>query len=193
MVDPDKEEHSEDPGESGIDKVKRLWRKESHDPNNMSFLEHLEEFRWVLVKSIAAFIIGAVSVVLLLNDVLYILSLPMLHAKDQNGEVVRRLEKVGFTEYASIFEEQEVGLVELIDAAKNEDSERLLEWGVQEEDHQEQILALFDPKDPDNQSLTALTPFAIITVILQVFFLGGLSVALPFILYFVGKFVLPGL
>jgi len=193
MVDPKTEENSEDPDDSGIEKMKRLWGKEKHDPNNMSFLEHLEEFRWVLVKSIAAFIIGAVSVVIFMDDVLYVLRLPLLQALDKHGEVERKLEKVGFAEYAAVFEEQGVGLTELIDVSKSQDSESLLEWGVKDENHQEQIIALFDPSDRENQYLKALTPFAVITVILQVFFLGGLSVALPFILYFVGQFVLPGL
>ncbi len=34
---------------------------EAHDPSEMPFLDHLEEFRWALLKSIAAVIIGMIS------------------------------------------------------------------------------------------------------------------------------------
>ncbi len=41
--------------------------------------------------------------------------------------------------------------------------------------------------------LITTTPMGVFSVILQVSFLGGLALSLPFILYFVGKFVAPGL
>ena len=40
--------------------------------------------------------------------------------------------------------------------------------------------------------LITTTPMGVFSVILQVSFLGGLALSLPFILYFVGKFVAPG-
>ena len=41
--------------------------------------------------------------------------------------------------------------------------------------------------------LITTTPMGVFSVILQVCFLGGLALSLPFILYFVGQFVAPGL
>ena len=41
--------------------------------------------------------------------------------------------------------------------------------------------------------LITTSPMAVFSVILQVCFLGGIALALPFILYFVGRFVSPGL
>jgi sec-independent protein translocase protein TatC len=41
--------------------------------------------------------------------------------------------------------------------------------------------------------LITTSPMAVFSVILQVSFLGGVALALPFILYFIGKFVSPGL
>ena len=41
--------------------------------------------------------------------------------------------------------------------------------------------------------LITTSPMAVFSVILQVSFLGGIALALPFILYFIGRFVSPGL
>ncbi|MFP6900342.1 MAG: twin-arginine translocase subunit TatC [Opitutales bacterium] len=193
MVEPNNDETPGDPPETGGERVKRWWNKGHKDPNNMSFLEHLEEFRWVVVKSVLAFIVGAVAMGVLMGDALDVLRRPLLQAFERHGEIVKKLEKVGLGEYAQFLEQEEVSLIQITETADDNDTAQLAAWGIEDASVQEQIIACFDPNDKDNQYLKALTPFAPISVFIQVFFLGGLSVALPFILYFFGQFVIPGL
>lgn len=192
MIEPNEDEEPAD-SESGVEQVKRWWQKTKKNPNSMSFLEHLEDFRWVMIKCILAFLIGATSVGIFMGDTLTILRHPLLQAFERHGELVKKLNKVGLGEYADIFQELDVGLIELSEMADDNDSDQLSAWGVEDAADQRQIIACFDPNDKDNQYLKALTPFAPVTVFMQVLFLGGLSISLPFILYFVGQFVLPGL
>ncbi|MFL2825684.1 MAG: twin-arginine translocase subunit TatC [Coraliomargaritaceae bacterium] len=97
----------------------------------MTFLEHLEEFRWTLGRSCLAFIIGVVLVLWFMKDVSVFLQLPLLKA---------------------------YGSAELLE-----------------------------------QNLITYRPMGVISVYIQVAFLGGLSLAMPFILYFLGCFIAPGL
>jgi len=97
----------------------------------MTFLEHLEEFRWTLGRSCLAFIIGVVLVLWFMKDVSVFLQLPLLKA---------------------------YGSAELLE-----------------------------------QNLITYRPMGVISVYIQVAVLGGLSLAMPFILYFLGCFIAPGL
>jgi sec-independent protein translocase protein TatC len=98
---------------------------------DMTFLEHLEEFRWTLGRSCLAFIIGVVLVLWFMKDVSVFLQLPLLKA---------------------------YGSAELLE-----------------------------------QNLITYRPMGVISVYIQVCVLGGLSLAMPFILYFLGCFIAPGL
>lgn len=98
---------------------------------NMSFLEHLEEFRWTLARSFLVFVFGVVCVFCFMKDVAIFLQLPLLKA---------------------------YGSVDLL-----------------------------------NQNLITYRPMGVISVYIQVAILGGLSLAMPFILYFIGRFIAPGL
>lgn len=97
----------------------------------MHFLDHLEEFRWVLIRSIIAFLVGC-------------------------GVVL------GFIPFASEFLAQplEIATAKL---------------------------------GNDIGNLVTISPLGAFTVLLQVGFLGGMSLSLPFILYFVASFLAPGL
>ncbi|MGJ8640423.1 MAG: twin-arginine translocase subunit TatC [Opitutaceae bacterium] len=97
----------------------------------MSFLEHLEEFRWTIGRSVLAFIVGAVIVIFFIRDVSGFLQMPLL------------------TAYGS-FEELEKNLI-------------------------------------------TYRPMGVFSVLFQVVLLGGLSLSMPFVLYFLGAFVAPGL
>ena len=193
MAEPDNEETPDDSTETGGERVKQWWKKGQKDPNNMSFLEHLEEFRWVVVKSVLAFIVGAMAIGVFMGDTLGTLRRPLLQAFERHGEIDKKLEKVGLGQYAEVLQKEDVGLIEITSVADDNDTQKIASWGIDDPNVQEQIIACFDPNDQKNQYLKALTPFAPISVFIQVFFLGGLSVALPFVLYFIGQFVLPGL
>ena len=49
----------------------------SHESAQMSFLDHLEELRWRLIKSIAAILIGGVVSFLFIEDILQFLIFPI--------------------------------------------------------------------------------------------------------------------
>lgn len=50
------------------------------DASAMSFLEHLEEFRWTVARSLAAFVIGVVVVVILMPKIGGFLQMPLIYA-----------------------------------------------------------------------------------------------------------------
>jgi len=102
------------------------------EESSMTFLDHLEELRWVIAKSAAAFIIGCILVA------------------------------VGF------FQVYDFLMQPYFDALK-----------------QQEIL--------QSTGLVTTKPFQVFTVFMQVGFLGGLGVSLPFMMYFVGGFIAPGL
>lgn len=101
------------------------------DGDSMSFLEHLEEFRWTLARSLLAFILGASLVGVFIGDVSHLLQLPLARA------------------YGSV--------------------------------------------ETMRESLITYRPMGVISVFIQIVFLGGLTLSMPFALYFIAAFVAPGL
>lgn len=97
----------------------------------MHFLDHLEEFRWVVIRSLIAFLIGCGVVLAFVPIAADILSRPLTMAELRMGK--------------------EIG------------------------------------------SLVTISPLGAFTVLLQAALLGGLSLSLPFILYFIASFLAPGL
>ena len=104
--------------------------EERKDPNAMGFLDHLEELRWTIGKSVLVFAIIFVVMAIFLKDVSTVLNWPL------NRAFADSTERIG---------------------------------------------------------LVTTSPMAVFSVYLQVCFLGGLFGALPFVLFFIGKFVAPAL
>jgi sec-independent protein translocase protein TatC len=97
----------------------------------MSFLEHLEEFRWTAARSCLAFFVGLIFVTIFIQDIAQFLKLPIIGA---------------------------YGSVELAD-----------------------------------QNLITYRPMGVISVFFQIALLGGFTLSMPFVLYFLASFVAPGL
>lgn len=112
-----------------MEKTRKPSRK--NEEGEMHFLDHLEEFRWVLIRSIIAFLVGC-------------------------GVIL------GFIPYASEFLAQPLNIA----TAK---------------------------LGSEIGTLVTISPLGAFTVLLQVGFLGGLALSLPFILYFAAHFLAPGL
>lgn len=107
---------------------------ELDEPENnegMSFLEHLEEFRWTVARSALAFIVGVIVVVVFHKEIAQLIQLP-LHKAYGSAEVAR-----------------------------------------------------------DN--LITYKAMGVISVFFQIALLGGLTLSMPFMLYFLGSFIAPGL
>jgi sec-independent protein translocase protein TatC len=97
----------------------------------MSFLEHLEDFRWTVARSLLAFILGIVLASLFIGDIAQLLKFPIISA---------------------------YGSAELA-----------------------------------NENLITYRPMGVISVFIQIAFLSGLTLSMPFVLYFLAAFVAPGL
>ena len=97
----------------------------------MSFLEHLEDFRWTVGRSVLAFITGIVLATLFIGDIADFLKLPIVTA---------------------------YGSAEMAD-----------------------------------ENLITYRPMGVISVFIQIAFLSGLTLSMPFVLYFLAAFVAPGL
>ena len=97
----------------------------------MSFLEHLEEFRWTVGRSLLAFAIGITLADFFIGEIADFLKFPLTFA-------------YGSSELA-------------------------------------------------NDNLITYRPMGVISVFIQIAFLSGLTLSMPFTLYFLGAFVAPGL
>lgn len=105
--------------------------EEVPEGEGMTFLQHLEEFRWTVAKSLIAFVIGVGCVALFISDIAQFLQMPLARA---------------------------YGSAELM-----------------------------------KESLKTYRPMGVISVFVQIALLGGLTLSMPFVLYFVGCFIAPGL
>jgi|GEM_PF-253292 sec-independent protein translocase protein TatC len=133
----------------------------------MPFLDHLEELRWRILKSLAALIIGAVVCFSFSDPIFNLLKYPYEDAvfsleSDRSSGAVRAIQNL------------------------------LQEWMGQRESGAELGDEVKRPLPIDRrlQSLKVMTYFF---VSLQIAFLGGLVLALPVLFYQIWQFVAPGL
>lgn len=104
---------------------------DSEEGDGMSFLEHLEDFRWTVARSLLAFVAGIFLATIFIGDIAVFLKLPIVTA---------------------------YGSAELAD-----------------------------------ENLITYRPMGVISVFIQIAFLSGLTLSMPFALYFLAAFVAPGL
>ena len=158
------------------------------DPNKMHFLEHLEEMRWVIFKSFVAFVLGCVVVAAFLGDSVRLLQRPLISAVQDFGSLSIDLQATGLLQYQANLEEQGVELIDLIHATEND----LVNWGITDPQHRLRLLIHF-AGGKDRNLLQVIRSYSPIFIAMKICFLGGLGLSLPFIFYFVGSFVTPGL
>ena len=79
----------------------------------MHFLEHLEELRWVILKSVVAFLLGCIGVAIFMQDSVKLLQMPLIKAVEDFGEIGIDLQSIGLEQYTKPLENQEIGLGEL--------------------------------------------------------------------------------
>jgi sec-independent protein translocase protein TatC len=133
----------------------------------MPFLDHLEELRWRIFKSLAALIIGAVVCFSFSDPVFDLLTYPYDDAvfsleSDRSSGAVRAIQNL------------------------------LQEWMGQ----RKSAVGLSDEVKrplPIDRRLQSLKPMTFFFISLQIAFLGGLVIALPVVFYQIWQFVAPGL
>ncbi len=104
---------------------------DTFEGEGMSFLEHLEDFRWTVGRSLLAFILGVILATMFIGDIAEFLKFPIVRA---------------------------YGSAELA-----------------------------------NANLITYRPMGVISVFIQIALLSGLTLSMPFVLYFLAAFVAPGL
>jgi sec-independent protein translocase protein TatC len=175
------------------------WEEDEGGPVK-SFLEHLEDFRWTLVKSCAAIGVGVVICLLAGNYVVTILRRPLEHAKisyPKNNQVL-----------TFNFGTNRLGVLQLDPDQKsrfNLTTNQFLTFDVVPLDvaigtNQLKILTLqvntnaaAEQSQQMNMSLIVLSPAQAFLVGFRVALFAGIGLASPFVFYFVGQFVLPAL
>ncbi|HKW30697.1 MAG TPA: twin-arginine translocase subunit TatC [Verrucomicrobiae bacterium] len=162
-----------------------------------TFLEHLEDFRWVLIKSIVALFLGMLVCLFAANHVVGIIKWPLAHAYSYHT-LTNQTVVVSFgTNHVGNFQltpEQEKSLnlgtnrfvavtVEPLTLGTN----RVLGWHVSNDP------AAAAAAHRMNIELVNLSPAGGFVVAFQVGLYGGALLASPFIFYFVAGFVFPAL
>ncbi|MFC1526600.1 twin-arginine translocase subunit TatC [Candidatus Latescibacterota bacterium] len=137
-------------------------------PGEMPFLDHLEELRWRILKSLGVVLVGAAVSFAFSDPILKVLTRPY-------DEAVQ-----------SILSSQGIGPV----AAIQEWLEQL-RYGVEAAPPTEAPAA--EDMLPQNRQLQSLKPMTYFFVSLEVALLGGLILALPVVFYQFWRFVAPGL
>ena len=183
MADPTEEPRPEDIEEDGGGPVK-------------TFLEHLEDLRWMLIKSGAALLIGMIVCLYATDKVVTILKWPLKRAAlIQIGH--RQKVVVRFRDNVLFSFEPSTNRIGPLDLGTN----RFVI--VQIEPVEVGTNIFFEPrvdKNPPPDALEAsatdlmyIDPAAPFMSSLYLAFFGGILLTAPFIFYFVGEFVLPAL
>lgn len=179
-------ERFKDEGLTGILKNKNKDAKSN--PNEMHFLEHLEELRWVIFKAVLAFLLGCVGVAIFMQDSVKLLQMPLISAVEDFGVIDIDLQTIGLDQYIEPLDTQEVDLGML----RNAKEDSLIAWGISDPHHRTRILTHF-ASGHNRNLLQVIRSYSPIFIAMKICFLGGIGISLPLILYFVGSFVVPGL
>ncbi len=162
-----------------------------------SFLEHLEDLRWVLIKSVAALGVAILLCLIAGNYVVNILKYPLTrtkHAYPGTNQVVTAFLGTNRLGVFSLSPEQQESLalgsnrfVAVRVAPALVGTNRVLGWHVDDNP------ALAEQAQGINVDLINLSPASGFFVAFQVALYGGMVLASPFIFYFVAAFVFPAL
>ena len=160
---------------------------QENDPSEMTFLEHLEEMRFVIIKILAFFSVALVFVLVFFH---YFNSM-MLYPLNSAKEILANW--VGDEQVTDVKTER-IGPVYLVPA----DGDGKTKTGPYYIEPKDDSIVLFKDKKPANpwyadiklRSMSFTTP---IVVYFYVGFLGALGLSLPAAFYFSARFVAPGL
>ena len=168
--------------------------------SEMPFLDHLEELRWRIFKSLGAVLVGAVICFAFTDPLLKVLTRPYEQAvrsvlsTDQAGPAAALQE--WFREQAGRWRGEESPAVEGAVPAGAVPA-GAVPAGAASQAHALEPAEPESPLPPEglppSRQLQSLKPMTYFFVSLQVAFLGGLALALPVVFYQFWRFVAPGL
>jgi sec-independent protein translocase protein TatC len=182
---------SDEPGEDPLDE-----QAEEEGGPIKSFLEHLEDLRWVLIKSCAAGGVAMLACLLAGNYVVRVLEWPLSRAPIKQSKYVQSARVLMGT--------NELGTIQVTTndpLAAITGTNRFVRLQIEPVTiNGQQVLGLTaksDDEAPQHAKLPIeiinLSPAGSFIVATKVAFYGGLVVAAPFIFYFVSAFVFPAL
>ena len=177
-----------------------------------SFLEHMEDLRWVLIRCVAALGVAMVACLAGAPLIVDFLSRPLGEAKqfltenrketlleESKSEILVRMtedevfripvetnlleEAYRMLNLTNVTEPQPFNLRPVVEEGK-------LQLLLQPDTN---ILTSTDDAGKAGPELKSMSPLSGFLVALQMAFYGGIMVALPFILYFLGQFIFPAL
>ena len=177
-----------------------------------SFLEHMEDLRWVLIRCVAALGVAMVACLAGAPLIVDFLSRPLGEAKqfltenrketlleESKSEILVRMtedevfripvntnlleEAYQMLNLTNVTEPQPFNLRPVVEEGK-------LQLLLQPDTN---ILTSTDEAGKAGPELKSMSPLSGFLVALQMAFYGGIMVALPFILYFLGQFIFPAL
>ncbi len=160
-----------------------------------SFLEHLEDLRWTLIKSVVALFIGMVVCLIAANFLVEALLVPLDKAQKRmrHGEQVLLIKSGTNILWRVNLQTNQIGplklrtnavqSLELVTVA--EGTNHFLGLAPGSEQREDQA-----PKVIEVKNYSPAGPFV---VAIKLALWGGLGLASPFVLYFIGQFVVPAL
>jgi len=161
-----------------------------------SFLEHLEDLRWVLIKSGAAAAVAMLACLLAGNYVVWVLEWPLSRAPIKEPKHTQSARLLWGTNQLGVIQITTNDPVAAITGTNRFVQLQIVPVTIDDR----QVLTVTAQKDeqaPQHRKLPIeivnLSPAGSFIVATKVAFFGGLVLAAPFIFYFVAQFVFPAL
>lgn len=172
------------------------WRDKQHqkrtgaseDEDLKPFLDHLEDFRWMMIKSLAAAVIGMLIAFPLGTKMLYLLQRPLLAEGQRLQAMMLVRPQTGTTGGQITLAELDTRLKEV---ETKLEIEPIVEPTQVEEEKPVEEMAL--PADWLSRFFISTGPAEPFILWLKLSGWVGIILALPFIIFFIAEFVFPGL
>ena len=161
-----------------------------------SFLEHLEDLRWMLVRCAVALFLGIILCLSASNYIIDFLKWPLVQAQKIRTSSDPHVTIVVGTNILARFSANDPRQFPLAVGATNDTFFRLSTVRVGTND----ILAVVPDSNPPeiaqqsmHVDLAVISPAEAFTVAIQIAIYGGITISSPFLLFFIAQFVLPAL
>lgn len=161
-----------------------------------SFLEHLEDLRWMLVRCAVSLFLGIIVCLSASNYIIEFLKWPLERAQKIRTSSDPQVTITMGTNILARFSPQDARQFPLTSPVTNDTFFRLATIRLGTND----ILAVVPDPNPPDQALQAMhvdlaviSPAEAFTVVIQIAIYGGFTVSAPFLIFFIAQFVLPAL
>jgi sec-independent protein translocase protein TatC len=158
-----------------------------------SFLEHLEDLRWTLIRCAISIALGVVACLTAGNFIISLLETPLVWAKRASTDIEP---VVVISLGTNVLSRQPLRLFPIPGASSNNVFLRVAATNVGGAN----VMALVTDTNPPptasysmQVALKTYSPGGGFTIAIQLALFGGLTLSAPFVLFFLGQFILPAL